>query len=66
MIAWNRRVGIKGILMTNSYFELIFYCLRFSGHKIIHLDLGGAPPKLTYLLQVIPSMQVNGSLVKPL
>lgn len=33
--------------------QLVRY-FRFSGHKLVHLDLGGAPPKLTYLLQVIP------------
>ncbi|XP_074637845.1 hexosaminidase D-like isoform X2 [Acropora palmata] len=27
---------------------------KFSGHKLIHLDLGGAPPKLTYLLELLP------------
>ena len=32
----------------------MLYYFRFSGHKLVHLDLGGAPPKLTYLLQVIP------------
>lgn len=33
--------------------QLVRY-FRFSGHKLVHLDLGGAPTKLTYLLQVIP------------
>ncbi|XP_068762095.1 hexosaminidase D-like [Montipora capricornis] len=27
---------------------------KFHGHKLIHLDLGGAPPKLAYLLQLLP------------
>ncbi|KAL9956051.1 hypothetical protein ACROYT_G037470 [Oculina patagonica] len=27
---------------------------KFSGHKLVHLDLGGAPPKMTYLLQLLP------------
>ena len=39
--------SIYGKLQLLRYF-------RFSGHKLVHLDLGGAPPKLTYLLQVIP------------
>ena len=40
---------------TSIYSKLQLLCyFRFSGHKLVHLDLGGAPPKLTYLLQVIP------------
>lgn len=45
----------KGRSLTSIYGKLQLLCyFRFSGHKLVHLDLGGAPPKLTYLLQVIP------------
>ncbi|XP_058972266.2 hexosaminidase D isoform X2 [Pocillopora verrucosa] len=27
---------------------------KFNGHKLVHLDLGGAPPNMTYLLQLLP------------
>ncbi|PFX31648.1 Hexosaminidase D [Stylophora pistillata] len=27
---------------------------KFDGHKLVHLDLGGAPPNMTYLLQLLP------------
>ena len=29
-----------------------FWIFRFSGHKLVHLDLKGAPTKMTFLIQV--------------
>ncbi|CAH3136885.1 unnamed protein product, partial [Porites lobata] len=47
---------------TSIYSKLQLLCyFRFSGHKLVHLDLGGAPPKLTYLLQLFPFFRKWGA-----
>ncbi|KAK2569253.1 Hexosaminidase D [Acropora cervicornis] len=40
---------------------------KFAGHKLVHLDLKGAPPKMEYLLKILPDFKkwgANGLLVE--
>ncbi|XP_048585167.1 hexosaminidase D [Nematostella vectensis] len=34
---------------------------KFSNHKLVHLDLKGAPPKMSYLLHILPVMKKWGA-----
>jgi len=42
------------LLFCCQWYDHLFvsYFSRFNGHKLVHLDLKGAPPKMEYLIKV--------------
>ncbi|KXJ23238.1 Hexosaminidase D [Exaiptasia diaphana] len=37
------------------------YIKRFKGHRLVHLDLKGAPPKMPYLLKLLSNFKEWGA-----
>lgn len=63
----DNRMKINDYLSIDSEPRRIRTTLNFQGHKLVHLDLKGAPPKTTYYKKLFPllsTLGANGILVE--